>query len=84
MGRYHLPTQGWQWVAKTGFCQKLTFLKILIFFFIFKNFQKTGIYVLDHYIVHVRTKFQADFIFGSHFITLKRCCPSDGSKVPTH
>ena len=31
----------------------------------------------------MHTKFQADIIFGFHLITLKRCCPSDGSIVPT-
>ena len=90
--------EGKRWVYKTaisdfqnfGFARKYFFSKTNFFFenfdffFIFKNFQKTGIYVLDHYIVHVNTKFQADNIFGSHFITLKTCCPSDGSMVPTH
>ena len=66
---------------KNIFFSKTNFFKILIFFFVFKNIKKTGIYVLDHYIVHVHTKFQADIIFGSHFVTLKRCCPSDGSMV---
>ena len=71
-----------------GFAKKLfqivAFLKILIFFFVFKKFQKTGIHVSEHYIVHGHTKFQAALIFGSHFITLKRCCPSDRSMVPNH
>ena len=49
------------------------FLKILNIFFVFKNFEKPVTYVLEHYVVHVHTKFQADIIFGSHLRALKRC-----------
>ena len=60
-------------------------MKILIFSSFSQNFKKkNGINLLDHYIMHIHTKFQADIIFGSHFTTLRRCCPSDGSMVRTH
>ena len=38
----------------------------------------------EKYIVQVHTKSQADIIFGSHLIALKRCWPPDRSMVPTH
>ena len=72
-----------------GFAKKYfsntNFFENFNFFLRFRKFpKKNGIYVLDHYIVHVPTKFLADIIFDFHLITLKRCCPSDGSMVPTH
>ena len=76
--------QNFGFAKKYFFFQKLTCFENFDFFLHFKNFQKTGIYALDHYIVHVHTKFQAHIIFGCHLITLKRCCPSDGSMVLTH
>ena len=61
-----------------------SFLKLFEFFLRFQNFWKNGIYVLDHYIVHVHTIFQAYIIFASHLIAPKRWWPPDGSMVPTH
>ena len=69
-------------LQKKYFFSKLTFFENFDFFLRFQKSPKNGIYVLYHYIVHVHTKFQPGIIFGSHFITLKRC-PSDGSMVPS-
>ena len=66
---------------KYFFFQKLTFFENFVFFSSFSKNQKNGNSVLEHYIVNVHTKFQADIIFGSHLITLS---PSNGSMVPTH
>ena len=60
---------------------KLIFWKISIFLF---SIKKNVIYVWEHYIVHVHTKFHADIIFCSHPKALKIYWPPDGSMVPTH
>ena len=71
--------------SKFGFKKSKKFSKKKLSFFLrFQNFWKNGIYVLEHYIVHVHTIFQAYIIFGSHLIDPKRCWPPDGSMVPTH
>ena len=72
------------WYFKKNIFQKLKKMKILKTFFVFKNFEKPVTHVLEHYVVHVHTKFQADIIFGSHLRALKRCWPLYRSMVPTH
>ena len=63
--------------------QKLTFCENW-FFLHFQKFKKPE-YVLDHYMYSARAdQISGRYHFGSHFITLKRWCQSDGSMVPTH
>ena len=51
--------------------QKLKILEILIPT-LFSRLLKNGIYMLEHYIMHLHTKFQAASIFGSHLTAPKR------------
>ena len=72
------------WFFKKIFLKNSKFSKILNIFFVYENFEKPVTHVLEHYVVHVHTKFQVDIIFGSHLRALKRCWPLYRSMVPTH
>ena len=46
------------WICQKIFSKKSKKLKILDFFLVFENFQKTGMYIIDTYVVHQHANFQ--------------------------